>query len=56
MQRWQHDPDFDGVRGPEALAKLPETEREQWQRFWAEVQSLHRRAEGAVNGREGTAR
>jgi serine/threonine-protein kinase len=37
MQRWQRDGDFDGVRGPEALAKLPEAERQAWQQLWADV-------------------
>src|SRR5205085_5241837 len=27
MQHWQADPDFAGVRGPEALTRLPEAER-----------------------------
>jgi hypothetical protein len=32
------------VRGPDALAKLPEAEREQWQKLWADVQRLLDRA------------
>jgi tetratricopeptide (TPR) repeat protein/tRNA A-37 threonylcarbamoyl transferase component Bud32 len=40
LHHWQKDPDFDSVRGKEALAKLPETERTGWQKFWAEVQTL----------------
>jgi len=45
MQRWQQDTDFAGVRGPEALAKLPEAERQEWQKLWAEVAELLARAQ-----------
>jgi serine/threonine protein kinase/tetratricopeptide (TPR) repeat protein len=44
MQHWLRDPDFKGVRGPDALAKLPEAERPAWQQFWADVQRLLDRA------------
>jgi tetratricopeptide (TPR) repeat protein len=44
MQQWQQDTDFAGVRGPEALAKLPEAERLDWQKLWAEVETLRQRA------------
>jgi len=37
MQRWQQDTDFAGVRGPEALGKLPEAERQPWQKLWSDV-------------------
>ncbi len=37
MQHWLKGPDFAGVRGPEALAKLPETERRAWQKLWSDV-------------------
>jgi serine/threonine protein kinase/Flp pilus assembly protein TadD len=37
MRHWQQDQDFAGVRGPEALAKLPEGERRDWQDLWAHV-------------------
>ena len=37
MQHWQQDADFVGVRGPDALAKLPEAERQAWQTLWTEV-------------------
>ncbi len=43
MQHWLQDTDFAGVRGPEALAKLPETERQEWQTLWAEVERLRQR-------------
>jgi tetratricopeptide (TPR) repeat protein/tRNA A-37 threonylcarbamoyl transferase component Bud32 len=34
---WQTDPILARVREPGALAKLPDAEREQWQRLWADV-------------------
>jgi serine/threonine protein kinase/Flp pilus assembly protein TadD len=37
MRHWLRDADFTGVRGPDALAKLPGAEREEWQKLWAEV-------------------
>jgi tetratricopeptide (TPR) repeat protein len=46
MQHWLRDPDFNGVRGPDALAKLPEAERKDWQKLWADVaDTLHRTAD-----------
>jgi tetratricopeptide (TPR) repeat protein len=46
MRHWLQDADFAGVRGPEALARLPEAERAPWQKFWQEVESLRERAAG----------
>lgn len=37
LRHWLHDPDLNGVRGTEALSKLPEAERPSWQQLWAEV-------------------
>jgi hypothetical protein len=48
MQTWLVDPDFAGVRGPEALARLPEPERQAWQRLWADVAATLARAQGAT--------
>jgi tetratricopeptide (TPR) repeat protein len=45
MQHWQSDPDFKGVRGPDALAKLPEAERKDWQKLWADVADMLAKAE-----------
>jgi serine/threonine protein kinase/Flp pilus assembly protein TadD len=44
MQSWQTDTAFAGMRGPEALAKLPEVERLNWQKLWDEVAALEKRA------------
>jgi hypothetical protein len=40
MRHWLEDSDFAGVRGPQALANLPETERQDWQKLWADVKEL----------------
>jgi tetratricopeptide (TPR) repeat protein len=46
MQHWLRDADFAGVRGPDALAKLPEAERDAWKKLWAAVEELRKRAAG----------
>ena len=48
MQHWLSDRDFAGVRGPEALARLPAAERPPWQELWDAVAALRQRAAGAV--------
>ncbi len=37
---WKTDPDFALVREAEALARLPEAERDAWKALWAEVDEL----------------
>jgi hypothetical protein len=44
IQHWLQDEDFAGVRGAEALGKLPEAERKEWQKLWQEVEALRQRA------------
>jgi tetratricopeptide (TPR) repeat protein len=44
MQHWQQDSDFAGVRGTEALAKLPEAERAEWAKLWQDVAALGKQA------------
>jgi tetratricopeptide (TPR) repeat protein len=46
MRHWQADLDLAGVRGPEALAKLPEAERQEWQKLWDDVADRLKRAQG----------
>ena len=46
LQHWNSDPDLAGIRDPEALAKLTETERTAWRDLWADVDALLKRAEG----------
>jgi hypothetical protein len=48
MQTWLVDPDFAGVRGAEALARLPEDERQAWQLLWADVAATRARAQGTA--------
>jgi tetratricopeptide (TPR) repeat protein len=38
------DPDLAGVRDKDALSKLPAEEREKWQKLWADVAELRKRA------------
>jgi hypothetical protein len=44
MQHWQQDNDFAGVRGADALGRLPEAERLAWQKLWQEVEALGKSA------------
>jgi hypothetical protein len=44
MQYWLEDPQFAGVRDPNALARLPQAERQAWQRLWADVADALARA------------
>jgi tetratricopeptide (TPR) repeat protein len=39
LQHWLQDTDFSGVRGA-VLAKLPETERAEWRKLWADVENM----------------
>jgi tetratricopeptide (TPR) repeat protein len=48
MNHWRNvDPDLVSVRDPDALARLPKTEREQWNALWARVDKLIGRAKKA---------
>jgi serine/threonine-protein kinase len=40
LRRWRSDRDLLGVRDPDALAKLPVAERDDWRALWAEVDRL----------------
>jgi serine/threonine-protein kinase len=40
LGQWQRGPALGSVRDPEALAQLPQGEREAWQTFWMRVQAL----------------
>jgi tetratricopeptide (TPR) repeat protein len=44
MAHWLNDSDFTGVRGAEALFKLPQAERGEWQKLWGAVEALWQRA------------
>jgi serine/threonine-protein kinase len=47
LRHWPQDPDLAGVRDPAELGQLPEAERAQWQRLWADAADLLRRAGSA---------
>jgi tetratricopeptide (TPR) repeat protein len=40
LAHWQQDPDLASLRDKDALAKLPEAEREAWKKLWQEVEAL----------------
>ncbi len=40
LRHRQEDADLAGVRDADALAKLPEAERQDWEALWAEVDRL----------------
>jgi hypothetical protein len=42
--RWLTDTPLAGVRGAEAIARLPAWERPAWEKFWAEVAALQNKA------------
>jgi tetratricopeptide (TPR) repeat protein len=46
MQDWLGDADLADVREPEALAKLPDIERQPWYELWAQVSETLARAKG----------
>jgi tetratricopeptide (TPR) repeat protein len=50
LQHWLEDPDLAGVRDPDALAKLPEPERQPWRQLWTEVADLLKRVVDQANG------
>jgi Flp pilus assembly protein TadD len=47
LTHWQQDLAFISVRTPRALNALPDSEREEWQDLWADVEALNRRAVAA---------
>jgi hypothetical protein len=46
LRHWKLDPDLAGVRGADALAKLPGAEAKQWRALWADVDTLFKKAQG----------
>jgi serine/threonine-protein kinase len=42
MKQWQCEADLAGVRDQTELANLPKMERETWEQFWAEVETLRK--------------
>jgi tetratricopeptide (TPR) repeat protein len=52
MRHWLANPDFEGVRGSQTLAKLPEAERQAWQNLWAAVADMLARAQDKTTPQE----
>jgi tetratricopeptide (TPR) repeat protein len=52
LAHWKQNSDLGGIRDEEALARLPEAERKEWQALWADVNSLQSRR--ATSGPTGT--
>jgi serine/threonine-protein kinase len=46
LRHWQVNPDLAGARGAEALARLPEAERQAWEKLWGNVADTLARAQG----------
>jgi tetratricopeptide (TPR) repeat protein len=44
LQHWQEESDLAGIRGADSLAKLPQAERQEWQKLWEEVEAHRQRA------------
>jgi hypothetical protein len=38
LRHWQEDADLAGLRDAAALAKLPEAERAEWKKLWADAE------------------
>jgi hypothetical protein len=49
MEHWLAVPCLAGVRNPKALAKLPEAERQDWHKLWADAQELFAKAGGKIS-------
>jgi hypothetical protein len=47
LRQWQADPDLAGLRDPQALDRLPTSERKECRALWNEVRALWRRARSA---------
>jgi hypothetical protein len=44
LELWRADPDLASVRDADALARLPEKDREGWRGFWSDVDALLRKS------------
>ncbi len=44
LSHWREDADLAGVRDADALMKLPDAERQEWQKLWQEFEALLKRA------------
>jgi hypothetical protein len=46
LQHWRQDTDLAAIRDAAALAKLPQAERKEWEKLWADVDAQLNRAQG----------
>jgi hypothetical protein len=44
LQHWKEDADLAGVRDAAALVRLPEAERAEWKKLWADVEATRKKA------------
>jgi hypothetical protein len=44
LRHWREDANLAGVRDADALAKLPEAERADWRKLWADVDAVLQKA------------
>jgi serine/threonine-protein kinase len=49
LERWASDARLAGVRGAEALGKLPAAERAGWAKLWAEAEALRKQVQEKMN-------
>src|SRR5262249_53527645 len=49
LAHWQQDLDFAGVRSVKELAKLPDEEKQAWQKLWTDVHQLHQDARSRIS-------
>jgi serine/threonine-protein kinase len=45
LRHWQQDTDLAPVRDKDTLARLPDSEQEQWSKLWADVEALRKKAQ-----------
>jgi serine/threonine-protein kinase len=50
LEHWRRDPDLAGVRDPEQLARLSQTDRKAWENLWSEVDQLLHSTEEVSRG------
>jgi hypothetical protein len=53
LRRWLEEPGFARVREPDSLGRLPEAERQAWQKLWADVADTRARAEETTAPEQG---
>jgi serine/threonine protein kinase/tetratricopeptide (TPR) repeat protein len=49
LTHWQQDQDLAGVRDVNQLVKLPDEEKQSWQKLWTDVRELHKEAQSRIS-------